>query len=354
MKGKKGLVGIVSEKLEKIKNNFSLVFEVIPVATRTTVKKVISKVYSYDRNGIEIDNVTVNEKKYKLFLVNKNGGITKLKSGTEESVKKYCNYLLKLISKYNAGNTDELNEFLFEKSGIKTGNSKEKLKPIMHYPFATKIGYPERINNEVKSSPHSKRLEFSKEKIFTIGYSSHSIDEFIANLKKNKINVIVDIRVNPSSKDADQFNKENLQLILKQNDIKYVFMGDQLGAEHNGNDILFENGHVFYRTYIRTIPFNNGMKRIFEGINKGYKIAIMCTEKNPLECHRYSLISSKITEKGINVIHIHNDKNIEHKLLERKFSEYLKNKRRMNFDIEKILNFNEINSTLLRHEKKEG
>ena len=110
MESKEGLISIVSRELEKININYSLYFEEIPISTRTAKKKVIPELYSYKRNGCETEIVTVNEKRYKLFLIHKSGKKKILKSGTKESVTNFCNHLLELISQYNAGNTNVLDE----------------------------------------------------------------------------------------------------------------------------------------------------------------------------------------------------------------------------------------------------
>jgi len=175
-------------------------------------------------------------------------------------------------------------------------------------------------------------------KIYTIGHSTHPIDLFISILRNSQIDVVVDVRSIPYSQFADQFNKDNLKFILKTNNIYYIPMGDLLGARYEDNSLLFEDGKVSFEKVAKTKKFNDGIKRINDGLSKGYNIALMCSEKNPLECHRFSLISHFLDEHGYLVEHILPNKVIAHKILDEKLFEYFKSKRKITFKIDKILN----------------
>lgn len=64
--------------------------------------------------------------------------------------------------------------------------------------------------------------------IFTIGHSQHPIEHFIKLLKKNNINYVIDVRSNSYLKYAQEYDRENIENVLKQNNIKYSFMGKHL------------------------------------------------------------------------------------------------------------------------------
>ncbi len=68
--------------------------------------------------------------------------------------------------------------------------------------------------------------------IYTIGHSVHTIDVFIKLLKKNGVDTVADVRSSPYSAYSPQFNREALKSSLEKNGLKYVFMGDQLGARY--------------------------------------------------------------------------------------------------------------------------
>jgi uncharacterized protein (DUF488 family) len=145
-------------------------------------------------------------------------------------------------------------------------------------------------------------------KIFTIGHSVQTIDEFIALAAKNTIDTIVDARSCPYSEFAPQFNREELSKALGFAEIKYIFMGDLLGARYQDKNLLFDNGKVDFKRVQQSLPFQNGTKRLKRGIEEGYKIALMCSERDPFNCHRFALVSEYLANIGIEVFHITPDK----------------------------------------------
>lgn len=160
--------------------------------------------------------------------------------------------------------------------------------------------------------------------IYTIGHSRHNIDNFIELLKRNDINCICDVRSMPYSKFAEQFNQNNLKDELKKNNIEYLFFGDEFGARRKEPD-LYTNGKVDFEKVAHDAKFINGIKRIEKGIRKGYKIALMCAEKDPIECHRTILVARNLDLNGFEVNHILDDgsiinqKEIDQRLLKKHF-----------------------------------
>ena len=189
-------------------------------------------------------------------------------------------------------------------------------------------------------------------KIYTIGHSTHPVDLFLGILKNSKINVVVDVRSIPYSQFADQYNKDNLNSILKKNSIYYIPMGTLLGARHKNRSLLFDDGKVNFDKVTKTKNFIDGINRIDDGLQKGYNIALMCSEKNPLECHRFSLISHFLHEHGYDVEHILPDRIIAHRVLDEKLFEYFRSKRKISLEIEKILNLHAIQDELFDNTRK--
>jgi uncharacterized protein (DUF488 family) len=171
-------------------------------------------------------------------------------------------------------------------------------------------------------------------------------------LKDCKINVVVDVRSVPYSQFADQYNKDKLKSILRNNSIYYIPMGNLLGARYKDTSLLFDDGKVSFNEVTKTKPFNDGIKRINDGLLKGYNIALMCSERNPLECHRFSLISRFLDEHGYEVEHILPDKIIAHKVLDEKLFDYFRSKRKITFEIEKILKPHAIQNDLFDNTNK--
>lgn len=140
--------------------------------------------------------------------------------------------------------------------------------------------------------------------LYTIGCSVLSLDTFIYNLITNEINVIADVRSIPYSKTTPQFNKEELMYMLKKERILYMDFSREFGARRSELYAYIDNQVSFDKT--KELPiFLDGVKRIEKGLSLGYKIALMCTEKNPLDCHRFSLVARGIYEKtGITCLHV--------------------------------------------------
>lgn len=157
----------------------------------------------------------------------------------------------------------------------------------------------------------------------TIGHSVYPIDEFIALLRKNGINCIVDVRSSPYSRFASQYNREILNDELKKAGILYLFMGDSLGARYEDPSLLHEDGKVDFDRVRSTETFKTGIGRVIDGLQKGFSISLMCSEKEPFDCHRFVLVSKALQDAGVEVWHITPDDLIPNgELEERLFKKY--------------------------------
>jgi uncharacterized protein (DUF488 family) len=141
-------------------------------------------------------------------------------------------------------------------------------------------------------------------KIYTIGSSIHSIYDFILLLKRHHINAVADVRSMPYSQHTPQFNKDALTNALKNTSVYYLDFSKEFGARRNESE-AYTNNQVDFRKVIKLPIFLSGIERINAGILKGYNIALLCTEKNPLDCHRFSLVSRALSHKlSVNIDHI--------------------------------------------------
>lgn len=163
--------------------------------------------------------------------------------------------------------------------------------------------------------------------IFTIGHSNHQLEVFLSVLQKYNINCIVDVRSIPASSHTPQFNKEQLSAFLKKHSIYYLHFGREFGARRF--DCLNKNGQVDFELATQTESFKEGCIRLYNGLNKGLTISLMCSESDPLECHRFAMISRYLFEHKVGVSHILKDSSIiSHELLQNKMIEsYIKKKK---------------------------
>ena len=145
--------------------------------------------------------------------------------------------------------------------------------------------------------------------IFSIGHSNHSIDKFLSLLESSKINMVVDVRSAPFSRMFPQFNQDTLKKSLGENSIGYLFLGDQIGGRSNDPEDYLD-GQVLYKALAQKEGFKTGIERLKEGSAK-YRIALMCSEKEPLDCHRTLLVSQALASRDIPVGHIHADGTVE-------------------------------------------
>jgi uncharacterized protein (DUF488 family) len=145
--------------------------------------------------------------------------------------------------------------------------------------------------------------------IYTIGHSTHSIERFIELLQTNGITAIGDVRSAPYSRMNPQFSRELVREALKEAGIVYVFLGEELGARSK-NPSCYRHGKVDYELLARTELFQAGLERVRKGACT-HRIALMCAEKDPLDCHRTILVARNLVEQGVSVSHIISDGSVE-------------------------------------------
>ena len=127
--------------------------------------------------------------------------------------------------------------------------------------------------------------------VWTIGYSGCSKRTFLALLKDYGIEILVDVRHFPTSKNPD-FKKEALEVWLPENGIRYVWLGDLLGGYRRGG----------YERYMGTPAFREGIEKLLQIAREG-RTCIMCMERNPKYCHR-RFIAAYLEAMGVQVVHI--------------------------------------------------
>src|ERR1017187_4769380 len=136
----------------------------------------------------------------------------------------------------------------------------------------------------------------SESVVYTIGHSTHPIERFIELLQQHGITTVADVRSIPYSRYQPQFGKDLLTKFLRDKEISYVFLGEELGGRGNGKS-SFEGGRVQYRRLAETTSFQSGIERIRTG-SKTHRIALLCSEAEPLACHRSILIARELEAAG--------------------------------------------------------
>ncbi len=143
----------------------------------------------------------------------------------------------------------------------------------------------------------------SRSPIYTIGYGSRSIDEFIALLRENAVTSLVDVRTSPYSSFRPEFSREPLASTLDVAGIRYIFLGKELGGKPNSPD-CYVDGKVDYGRLREKDFYKRGISRLLEALDQRYRIALMCSEGRPEDCHRSKLIGVSLSEAGIPLVHL--------------------------------------------------
>lgn len=147
--------------------------------------------------------------------------------------------------------------------------------------------------------------------IYTVGHSTHKIDYFLELLQSQAVNCLVDVRSIAASAYNPQFNKEPLSNFLKRNGVIYMHFAEEFGARHTDPDLLDDDGKVDFDKVRKSWNFKNGVERLWRGVEKGFNIALMCSEGEPFDCHRFSMVSVALEKDGFQVRHILKDKTIK-------------------------------------------
>lgn len=139
--------------------------------------------------------------------------------------------------------------------------------------------------------------------LYTIGHSRHEPDYFIDLLKMHRIEALYDVRSKPYSRFQCQFIRENLEKTLKEAGIAYVFLGDALGGRP-ADPCCYVDGKISYARQAQTRLFQSGLARLRQNA-ADKRIAIMCAEKDPLNCHRTWSIAQNLPD--LEILHIQSD-----------------------------------------------
>jgi uncharacterized protein (DUF488 family) len=147
--------------------------------------------------------------------------------------------------------------------------------------------------------------------LFTIGYSSFTIDNFITILKRYNIQVVVDVRSQPYSATYPYYNKDNIESLLNRNKIYYRNYSKEFGARQTDKRYFSAEGYLDFELFTEAPDFKQGYNKLNNSIVKGYTIALMCAEKDPAKCHRSIMVSRAFYSRGHKISHILTDGGIE-------------------------------------------
>ena len=142
--------------------------------------------------------------------------------------------------------------------------------------------------------------------LHTIGYGARTLDQLVAALKAHRIDYLLDVRTSPYSKFKPEFSREALEAALKRHGLRYIFMGDTLGGQPRDPD-CYTDGKVDYDKVRQQPFFQTGLERLRKAHQQHQRVALMCSEGRPEQCHRSKMIGEALADAGIPVTHIDED-----------------------------------------------
>ena len=142
--------------------------------------------------------------------------------------------------------------------------------------------------------------------IHTVGHSNLSTESLVGMLKRRGIIQVIDVRSTPYSRHVPQFNRENIRATLERNGTGYTHMGDALGGRPQDDRLYDRDGRANYGLIAQEKTFQDAIRQV-EQMAKDSHIALMCTEADPLRCHRTLLVSQELASRGADIIHLMRD-----------------------------------------------
>jgi uncharacterized protein (DUF488 family) len=138
---------------------------------------------------------------------------------------------------------------------------------------------------------------------YSVGYGSRSLGDFLALLRRFEIGCLVDVRTSPYSRHRPEFSHLPLEAAIQEAGMRYVFQGEALGGRPYDPE-CYVDGRVDYDLAAKREIYQRGLDRVVKAVGQGMRVALMCSEGRPEDCHRSKLIGVSLAARGIEVIHL--------------------------------------------------
>lgn len=145
--------------------------------------------------------------------------------------------------------------------------------------------------------------------LFTIGHSNLPVDQFKSLIRDAGVTAIVDVRSVPFSRRFPWFSGKALAERLQNTGITYIALGDALGGRPR-DPALFCAGIADYEAMAETETFRAGLDQVGQAMRQ-HRLCLMCSEREPLDCHRCLLVGRALAKRGFTLGHILGDGTIE-------------------------------------------
>jgi uncharacterized protein (DUF488 family) len=139
--------------------------------------------------------------------------------------------------------------------------------------------------------------------IWTIGHGDRTFADIERALVGNGIAILVDVRSIPHSRHAEEFTKASLTELCGDASIYYRWMGASLGGRPVDPELLLASGAPDLEAISASPAFRGGIEEL-TALARTAATAIMCSESDPAQCHRTTLIAPALEERGFEVVHL--------------------------------------------------
>jgi uncharacterized protein (DUF488 family) len=145
--------------------------------------------------------------------------------------------------------------------------------------------------------------------LLTVGHSNRSAEDFLSLVKNAGVTAVVDVRSVPFSRRFPWFSGRTLVERLAARGIGYVALGDALGGRP-ADPALYCDGIADYEAMAETTAFRDGLARLNDE-TRNNRVCLMCSEREPLDCHRCLLVGRVLARRGCSIGHILDEGSIE-------------------------------------------
>jgi uncharacterized protein (DUF488 family) len=146
--------------------------------------------------------------------------------------------------------------------------------------------------------------------ILTIGHGNAPLDEFVARLREHAVAVVLDVRSAPYSAHVPEYNREVLAAALPRDGVGYEFWGKELGGRPDDPALLDRAGNPDYEEMARRPELRGALARLI-GRAAQEPVCLLCSEEDPVRCHRGRLLGRELAGRGCRVVHIRRDGSTE-------------------------------------------
>ena len=150
----------------------------------------------------------------------------------------------------------------------------------------------------------------SRTRALTIGHSNHEARWLVSLLALHHVEVLVDIRSTPVTQRTPHFDLPEIRKLIKSAGMRFVYLGSELGGRPKDSRMYDADGYVLYWRLAESDAFVRGMARL-EAESRHSTVAVMCSEEDPLGCHRRLLVGRVLNSQGVTTGHIRGDGTLE-------------------------------------------